>query len=349
MDRPVKQIPDLAINTLVSGDGAQITEHVTHHHEAEVSLGIGRYAVLVALVLQLHPAGREAAAQALRELLFNGHDVLLSACDYTEGMDATDSERYDVYFRGECLDGTDEASVRSALGRLFRADEQTLARLFSGELQRIKRDVDRPTAEKYRKAMEAAGARPLISATKASADPASGPAPAPSAARATPAAADRGFEVAPVGSDVLRPEERPRHDGTAPATDHLDLAPLGESLGMEHVAAAPVSAPHFDVAEVGSDLAAPTNRHTAAAPDTSGITLAAPDHDLSDCTPPVPDAPPPDIAHLSAAPPGSELISENEREKPQAVAPSTEHLSLAEAPAESEASKDGGTGILDRQ
>jgi hypothetical protein len=264
-------------------------------------------------------------------------------------MEATDSERYDVYFRGECLDGTDEASVRGALGRLFRADEPTLARLFSGELQRIKRGVDRPTAEKYRKAMEAAGARPLIRATKPSADTASGPAPAGSTARPVPTPADRGFEVAPVGSDVLRPEERPRHEGTVPATDHLDLAPLGESLGVARVAATPVSVPDFDVAEVGSDLAAATRGYTAAAPDTSGITLAAPDHDLSDCTPPVPDAPPPVTAHLSAAPPGSELISENEREKPHTVAPRTEHLSLAEAPADREAGKDGDTGVFDRQ
>jgi hypothetical protein len=264
-------------------------------------------------------------------------------------MGATDSERFDVYFRGECLDGAAEADVRAALGRLFRADGQTLDRLFSGDLQRIKRGVDHPTAEKYRTAMERAGARALIRPHAGGADPTAastseaarqdtahaGDAAAGSQAGAPGPGSERVFDIAPLGSDVLRPEERRRHDTPAPATDHIDLAAVGETLGSATERAVPtVPTPDFDVAEVGTDLLDSAPLSPVAAPDVSAITLAAPEHDLSDCAPAAPDAPVPDIDHLAVAPPGGDLIDDNERKHRDTPAPRTDHLSLAEADGE---------------
>lgn len=264
-------------------------------------------------------------------------------------MGATDSERFDVYFRGECLDGADVQAVRAALGRLFRADPATLEKLFSGELQRIKRGVDRPTAEKYRAAMEAAGARAIIRAGggAASADPSPAAAPARSETETGPPAHD--FELDAIGSDMLRPEERPRHDAPVPATDHLDLAAPGETLGIEPEPVPTVPAPDYDVAEIGSELSKATPQAATAPPDTSDITLAAPEHDLSDCAPADADAPPPAVDHLSMAEAGDALIDEHERKRTEAVAPATDHLSLAPGADAGGADKANAGNPFDRQ
>lgn len=263
-------------------------------------------------------------------------------------MAGTDSERFDVYFRGECLDGVDETVVRAALGRLFRADAKTLDTLFSGDLRRIKRDVDHATAEKYRTAMERAGARPLIRPHGSAADAAGGTAGGQPGTRGADAGAlapggNQSLAIAPTGSDMLRPEERPHHDAAAPATDHLDLAPVGSTLGEETPPVPTGPAPDLDVAEVGADLMDTTPRSTGHAPDTSRITLAAPDHDLSDCAPTAPATPPRSLDHLALTPPGGDLIDKEERQRPEPSVPATDHLSLADAPGTTEPDG-GGTG-----
>lgn len=269
-------------------------------------------------------------------------------------MAATDSERFDVYFRGECLDGVDETTVRAALGRLFRADATTLDTLFGGELQRIKRGVDYPTAEKYRTAMEQAGARALIQPQDTVPDTARVTAQAQSGAQGADAATgapsgNQGLDIAPVGSDVLRPEERPQHDAAAPATDHLDLAPAGSVLGEETAPVPAGPAPDFDVAEVGTDLLDDTPRSSGRAPDTSRITLAAPDHDLSDCAPTAPGTPPRSIDHLALTPPGVDLINDDERERPESSVPATDQFSLADAPDATEPDGGGTDNPFDRR
>ena len=70
--------------------------------------------------------------------------------------------RYNIYYAGTVLEGHDIASVRQQLGRLFKADDVTLDKLFSGQPQMIKRDCDKATALKYQEAMKKAGAKPLI-------------------------------------------------------------------------------------------------------------------------------------------------------------------------------------------
>ena len=68
--------------------------------------------------------------------------------------------QYDIYFAWEMLDGHEPAAVRAGLGKLFKADDATLDKLFSGKRLLIKRGCDKATALKYKQAMEKAGARP---------------------------------------------------------------------------------------------------------------------------------------------------------------------------------------------
>lgn len=96
-------------------------------------------------------------------------------------------ESYDIYFAGKIVDGFDEATVRANMAKLFKANPETVEKLFSGKPQLIKRGVEKAAAIKYKGAMQKAGAVPLIRAsggTKAAAEPA----PAPAAPNNEPAA-----------------------------------------------------------------------------------------------------------------------------------------------------------------
>ena len=209
-------------------------------------------------------------------------------------MSSADSERYDIFFAGECLQGRDPQAVRAALGRLFKADDPTLDRLFCGQRQRIKGGCDAATANKYRQALTAAGAKVSIA-------PASGRAAASPTAASPPAA--------------------------APDSGRLTLADAGERLGPASADVAALTPPDFDLAEVGADLGPPPSP-SPPAPDTSGLSLAREGGDLSDCAPEPAPAPALDLSHMELAEAGSDLLSEAERQRPQAAAPDTAHLTL---------------------
>jgi len=69
-----------------------------------------------------------------------------------------DGERYDLYFQGECLEGSSAEQVGEALGKAFNLPPEKVPRLFSGKRLTIKKGVSRPVAERYRKIFEASGA-----------------------------------------------------------------------------------------------------------------------------------------------------------------------------------------------
>ena len=155
---------------------------------------------------------------------------------------------YDVCFAGEVFQGQDLDTVKLKFAKLFKADDATLDKLFSGKTQLLKRGCDRETALKYKKAVEQAGAKPVIR-TSAQTPAAESPDPAPisptpataapkltaaeriallaaapdvsSAAPEAPSTVEKvaaatdtddsttDFDLAPVGTEALRPEERP--------------------------------------------------------------------------------------------------------------------------------------------
>ena len=220
-------------------------------------------------------------------------------------MSSTDSKRYDIFFAGQCLEGRDAQAVRAALGRLFKADDQTLDRLFCGQRQRIKGGCDAATASRYRQALTAAGAKVSI-------------APAAGRVAASPAASSP-----PVASSPTAASSPP----AAAPDSGLTLAKAGERLGPATADVAALTPPDFDLAEVGADLGPPPSP-APPAPDTSGLSLAREGGDLSDCAPEPAPAPALDLSHMALAEAGSDLLSEAERQRPQAVVPDTAHLSL---------------------
>ena len=153
------------------------------------------------------------------------------------------AERYNIYYAGTVIEGHETAGVRQQLGRLFKADEVTLDKLFSGQPQMIKRNCDKATALKYQDAMKKAGAKPLIRTAdspapeaKQAASTTSAPTEKASAAERiaaiagssnTAIAGNQDFDIAPVGSDVLRPDERPDVSAAEIDTSMLNLAETG--------------------------------------------------------------------------------------------------------------------------
>jgi hypothetical protein len=269
--------------------------------------------------------------------------------------------RYNVYFAGQVLEGQDAAGVRGRLGQLFKADDATLDKLFSGRTQLVKRDCDKATALKYKQAMEQAGAAPLIKVAEPPAAPVSSeqapPArltaaqriamlanapdvgssgdaraqPAGGGAEPAPPAPEQAgaIGVLPAGSDVLRPEERRGPVAAAVTAPQLDVAASGERLS-----AAPPSPPpapdtsHLSAAAVGETL--PTLPSTAAplSPDTSALQLAPAGTDFSDCAAPDACAPDLDLAGIDLAPVGADVLESQYRKRHQQAAVNTDHLSL---------------------
>ncbi len=65
---------------------------------------------------------------------------------------------FDIYFSGQLLPDTDEATARAKIGAMFKANEKQIAKLFSGKPKAIKRSVNMDKAVKYRLAFRDIGA-----------------------------------------------------------------------------------------------------------------------------------------------------------------------------------------------
>lgn len=265
--------------------------------------------------------------------------------------------RYNIYFAGQLLEGQDPDSVRARIAKLFKADEATLQRLFSGKSQLIKRACDKETALKYKQAIESAGAVPVI---KVIAAESTTPAPekpgepmtaaqriaalaaAPDVASTQPGASavDSGapdeteqdpgsIRLAPAGTEVLLPEERLSVPANPVSAPDLDVGSAGQRLS--EVQPPPPPAPdtsHLSAGPVGEAIPTLATSTTAAPPDTSAIELSPDGTDLSDCAAQAPAAPELDLSGIDLAPVGSDVLEKQYRKKHDTPAPSTDHLAV---------------------
>jgi hypothetical protein len=265
--------------------------------------------------------------------------------------------RYNVYFAGQIQPGQDLASVRDKLAKLFNADQQTLDKLFSGKAQLLKRDCDQATAQKYKQAMERAGAQPIVKASEtAAAEKPSPPAPqnelsaaeriaalaaapdeasyrtetaAPPADEQQEGGAQEGINLAPPGTEVLRANERPEAVTVEVDTSGLEIDAPVQRLSEE--SPSPPAAPdtsHLDMGEVGETIPNLSSSQEPLSPNTDAIGLSPQGTDFTDCTPPAPNAPTLDLSEMNLAPAGAEVMEEKYRKKEQAKAPTTDHISL---------------------
>ncbi|CAE6931205.1 conserved protein of unknown function [Pseudomonas marincola] len=208
--------------------------------------------------------------------------------------------RFEIAFAGQLVPGADPVKVKANLAKLFQADEQRIALLFSGRRIVIKTGLDAATAEKYRATIERAGAVvevAEVAATEQGAavrsaagvpvagNPAAGT-PAPESpgseppAEAAPqtaqiaSAADTPQTTAASGKRLLPRDEYMAAFSEVDAPD-FDIAPVGADLLEEktEVAELPLDLSEFSLAPVGSDMGQQKAPPAAPAPDTSHIKL----------------------------------------------------------------------------
>lgn len=193
-------------------------------------------------------------------------------------------ELFEVAFAGEISDGADLEQVKAKVGAMFKADAAKLAHLFSGKRVVIKKNIDQATANKYKAALNKAGAicevKSLTSAAAPAEPAAAEPATAAPAAtqEAAPAAAARpATSPAPISGDA---PEAPKTDPlgiTAGDISELSasMAPVGSQMqdGISEVAEPDVDISELDMAPAGSDLGEIKKGDEPPPPDTSGMSL----------------------------------------------------------------------------
>ncbi len=187
------------------------------------------------------------------------------------------SNLLEVAFAGELVPGADAAQVQANLARLFQADPQRIAALFSGRRIVIKSNLDAESAEKYRLTLERAGARVEVSPVGQALPVA--PVPVASVAAAQP-------------QPVAAPAE-PVTTTPPGAFAALTVAPRDEYMA----AFRDVAAPDFGLAPVGADLQDQRPAPVAPALDLSQLSVAPVGSDMGQAKA-APAAPPPDTSYL---------------------------------------------------
>lgn len=188
---------------------------------------------------------------------------------------------FDIVFRGDLMPGHHLPDVKARLAQLFKIDAARVEALFSGAAVTLKRNLDRPTASKYHKVLRSAGAavdlrparqEPAASATRRDAPRPAGLSLAPLGAEllspqersdnAEPELELNNYSIRPMEGYLLDEAERGRDDITAQVDYDFDLAPLGADLLDARPESEPFPElnPRFELAEPGADVLKPEER-----------------------------------------------------------------------------------------
>ncbi|SDI45947.1 hypothetical protein SAMN05216588_11760 [Pseudomonas flavescens] len=176
--------------------------------------------------------------------------------------------RYEIAFSGELVPGAQLDVVQANLAKLFQADAQRIAQLFSGRRVVIKNNLDEAAAEKYRSTLERAGARVEVVDTEL---------PVIEEIELAPPPAEPPTRMA--GEPRARLQVVPRDEYMAAFSEvdapDFGVAGLGADL-QDAVAEVPEPAldlSRFSLAPVGSDMGQAKAQPAAVAPDISHLKL----------------------------------------------------------------------------
>lgn len=179
---------------------------------------------------------------------------------------------YEIAFSGQLLPGARLEQVEANLTKLFQADAQRIALLFSGRRVVIKQNLDFAAVEKYRQAMERAGAQVEVKPMPVDVEEIElAPPPGAEAKPAAPAASSGESRPA------LKVAPRDEYMAAFAAVEAPDfgIAPVGGDLQDARPAPVPprVDLSQFSLAPVGSDISERRRASDAQAPDTSHLKL----------------------------------------------------------------------------
>jgi hypothetical protein len=267
-------------------------------------------------------------------------------------------QNYDIFFRGEVLEGFDLDTVKTQVGQLFKASPEKVEQLFSGKVIPLKKDLDKPTAAKFKQALEKAGAKiyiklaaeaapayattPTAVAAAATAPKAPAPAipaatvveedntPLPMAKASITHTAPTEFIILPPGSDVSRVDERQVVDAVKVDTSAIRLASVFDQPAMDKTPPPPApDVSHLSTAAVGADILAGVKKEPPPPPPSvDHISIAKGAFDLSELVEKLPVPPAPDVSHISTAAPGADIL-EGVKKAPVPHAPDVSHIQLA--------------------
>jgi len=171
-------------------------------------------------------------------------------------------DAYRLVFRGEVLDGQHPAVVKKRLMAALKLSDAQADKLFAGSAVVLKQQADGKTAARLQGVFKQAGARLRVTPVPGNDAPHQDAADPPAPHSAAQADVRPAMQVLPVGSDVLRSDERPQRTGVSVDVSHLGIV-TGDPQPLAH-APVPVSVrvPEFSVADVGADLADHAERPT---------------------------------------------------------------------------------------
>jgi hypothetical protein len=182
--------------------------------------------------------------------------------------------RYEIAFSGQLVPGAQLDQVKANMAKLFQADAQRIALLFSGRRLVIKNNLDEAAAEKYRATIERAGALVEVCNMDVEIEEVELAPPPP-------------YEPpAPVAAPVAAAS-------SAGSPKPLVVAPRDEYMA----AFSDVEAPDFGIAPVGVDLQDEKPEPVAPKVDLSQFSLAPAGSDMGQAKT-APAGPSPDISHL---------------------------------------------------
>lgn len=164
-------------------------------------------------------------------------------------------DKFEVAFSGEIIQGADLEQVKARVGQMFKADGAKLIHLFSGKRVVIKKDIDQQTAEKYKAALNKAGA--LCEVKNVS-------------SVAVEQAAPQAVEASVTGNIKVTAVEVPEGAPLAPDTDPL------------HINAEDIDELSLTVALAGSDMQDEIKQMAEPDLDISGLDMAPAGSDISD-------------------------------------------------------------------
>lgn len=172
---------------------------------------------------------------------------------------------YEIVFTGQLVPGAQRDRVEANLSKLFQADAQRIALLFSGRRLVLKNNLDEAAAEKYRATLERAGALAEV--------------------------VDMQLDMEEV--ELAPPPDAPGFYRPPQTNRRLQVAPRDAYMA----AFAAVDAPDFSIAEVGSAMQDPKAPVQAPRVDLSNISLAPVGSDMGEIERPK-TGPVPDTSHL---------------------------------------------------
>lgn len=195
---------------------------------------------------------------------------------------------YEIVFSGQLIPGAQVERVKANLAKLFQADAQRIALLFSGRRLVLKNNLDQAGAEKYRSTLERAGARAEVVAM-------------PGQVEVEPQSQQVEVEEVELAPPPDEPSWTRRAPQAAPASGaKSERASKLKPRDVYMAAFVDVEAPDFTLSELGKNVQDPKAAPVPPRLDLSGLSLAPEGSDMGEIKS-VEHVIVPDISHLKLA------------------------------------------------